>query len=285
MVWANFSIYSAVWNIIPSRYVHLEHKFKTTFSYLEEGGLCIWRIRYPKIHSRSNDILNISISIPNRANILPNIYNGSLGLPFYSGLLAYNFCYYIFMIHKLWNLLCKLNKELLVLHSYLTDSIARRLLSEDECPETKSTFQQNENLSLLNKIIYGHNFWPIYFESRLFRMNILRTSRQLQSLRTYQSIAGKSLGEFKARFWIYRGLLGRCIILETIQNFNKPMESKTDVPGITITYFQPKTNITVNRENIYMGAKRTNDIPNYGAQVEFIIKDLVWLVFILIVVI
>ena len=56
------------------------------------------------------------------------------------------------------------------------------------------------------------------------------------------------------------------------------MESKTDVPGITITYFQPKTNITVNRENIYMGAKRTNDIPNYGAQAEFIIKDLVWLV-------
>ena len=189
------------------------------------------------------------------------------------------------MNHKLWNLLCKLNKELLVLHSYLTDSSARRLLSEDECPETKSTFQQNENLSLLNKIIYGHNFWPIYFESRLFRMNILRTSRQLQSLRTYQSIAGKSLGEFKARFWIYRGLLGRCIILETIQNFNKPLESKTDAPGITITYFQPKTNITVNRENIYMGAKRTNDIPNYGAQVEFIIKDLVWLVFILIVVI
>ena len=54
------------------------------------------------------------------------------------------------------------------------------------------------------------------------------------------------------------------------------MESKTDVPGITITYFQPKTNITVNRENIYMGAKRTNDIPNYGAQAEFTIKDLVW---------
>ena len=63
------------------------------------------------------------------------------------------------------------------------------------------------------------------------------------------------------------------------------MESKTEIPGITVTYFQPKTNITVNRENIYMGAKRTNDIPNYGAQVEFIIKDLVWLVFILIVVI
>ena len=63
------------------------------------------------------------------------------------------------------------------------------------------------------------------------------------------------------------------------------METKTEIPGITVTYFQPKTNITVNRENIYMGAKRTNDIPNYGAQVEFIIKDLVWLVFILIVVI
>ena len=201
MVWVNFSIYSAVWNIIPSRYVQMEHKFKTAFLYLEEGGLCIWRIRYPTIHSRSNDILNISISIPNGANILPNIYNGSLGLPFYSGLLAYNLFsfYYILMIHKLWNLLCKLNKELLVLHSYLIDSIARRLLSEDECPETKSTFQQNENLSLLNKIIYGHNFWPIYFESCLFRMNILRTSR---SLRKYQSIAGKSLGEFKARFWI-----------------------------------------------------------------------------------
>ena len=79
--------------------------------------------------------------------------------------------------------------------------------------------------------------------------------------------------------------VGVLFLRKTIQNFNKPMESKTDVPGITITYFQPKTNITVNRENIYMGAKRTNDIPNYGAQVEFIIKDLVWLVFILIVVI
>ena len=64
--------------------------------------------------------------------------------------------------------------------------------------------------------------------------------------------------------------------LETIQNQKKPIESKTDVPGITITYFQPKANITVNRENIYMGAKRKNDIPDYGAQAEFIIKDLVW---------
>jgi len=62
------------------------------------------------------------------------------------------------MTQKLLNLLCKLIKELLVLHSLLIDSIARRFLSADECPETKSTFQQNENLSLLNKIIYGHNF-------------------------------------------------------------------------------------------------------------------------------
>ena len=76
----------------------------------------------------------------------------------------------------------------------------------------------------------------------------------------------------------YRGVysVGALFSRETIQNFYKPMESKTEIPGITVTYFQPKTNITVNRENIYMGAKRTNDIPNYGAQVEFIIKDLVW---------
>ena len=56
------------------------------------------------------------------------------------------------------NQLCKLSKEFLVLHSYLIDSIARRLLSADECPETNPTFQKDENLSLLNKIIYGHNF-------------------------------------------------------------------------------------------------------------------------------
>ena len=221
MDWVNFSIYSAVWNIIPSRYVQLVHNIiKTMFLYLEEGRLCIWRIRYPTIHSRSNDILNISIFIPNGAHFLPNIYNGSFGLLFYSGLLAYNFCsfccYFILMTQKLWNLLCKLIKELLVLHSLLIDSIARRFLSADECPETKSTFQQNENLSLLNKIIYGHNFWPIYFESSLFRMNILRTSRQLQSLRTYQSIAGKSLGEFKSRFWIWRDLFDLRIVPESL---------------------------------------------------------------------
>lgn len=63
-----------------------------------------------------------------------------------------------YLIFTMARLVCHFIQELLVLHSYLTDSIARRLLSEDECPETKSTFQQNENLSLLNKIIYGHNF-------------------------------------------------------------------------------------------------------------------------------
>ena len=90
----------------------------------------------------------------------------------------------------------------MVLNSYLFDVIARKLLSADECPETKSPFHRDENLSLLNKIIYGHNFWSFDFESGLFRMNILRTSRQLQNLRTYQSVAGKSLGEFKLWFWI-----------------------------------------------------------------------------------
>jgi len=55
-------------------------------------------------------------------------------------------------------LICHFIQELLVVHCYLIDSITRGLLSADECPETKSTFQQNEKLSLLNKIIYGHNF-------------------------------------------------------------------------------------------------------------------------------
>ena len=57
---------------------------------------------------------------------------------------------------------------------------------------------------------------------------------------------------------------------------NKPIESKADLSNVTITYFQPKKNIITNRETMYKGAKKANDISNYGAQAEFEIKDFVW---------